>query len=86
MRKEYQQYTVTTKSFEVYTGVFGQSPPGTITIYNGSAEPTVVAEDQVDSTVESELSVMPEDQLKTMNGDAVRDLFAYLQKDVAGVK
>ena len=64
-----------------YTGVLGPSAPGTITIFDANAKPTVLPEDQVDSTQELELSLMPEDQLKTMTGDNVRDLFAYLQQD-----
>ena len=82
VRKEYQQFTVTTKALEVLTGLMMEGKDGAITLYDANAQPTALQRGAIDSMEESPLSLMPEDLLKAMNGDAVRDLFAYLQSAV----
>lgn len=82
VRKEYQQFTVTTKALEVLTGLMAEGKDGAITLYDANAQPTALQRGDIDSMEESPLSLMPEDLLKTMDGDTVRNLFAYLQSSV----
>ncbi|MBI3118211.1 MAG: c-type cytochrome [Candidatus Hydrogenedentes bacterium] len=81
VRKEYQQYIVETKDGGLYNGVTAPSTPGTTTIINANAEPTVIPNDQIEKMRETDVSLMPEDLLTPLPGDKIRDFFAYLQQD-----
>lgn len=81
--KEFRQFTITTRSFDVYNGVLGPREAGKVVVFNADAQPITVPEEEIDTMEELDLSLMPEDLLKPLHGDAVRDLFAYLQQGAA---
>ncbi len=80
VRKEYLQFIVTTSDEGLYNGVVVEKTPGSITLANANAELTTLNLEDVEDIRESDLSLMPEDLLKELSPQDLRDLFAYLQK------
>jgi len=54
---------------------------GSITLAGAKNERTVIPRNRIDDLRESPVSLMPEDLLKSLKPQEVRDLFAYLQAD-----
>jgi len=81
IRREYLAYTVQTTDGRVLTGLIVEQSAGSITLAGAKNERTVIPRNRIDELRESPVSLMPEDLLKTLKPQEVRDLFAYLQAD-----
>jgi putative heme-binding domain-containing protein len=81
IRKEYLSYTVRTTDGRVLTGLLVEQTPGAVTLLSAKNERTRIARGKIESLEESPVSLMPEDLLKGLKPQEVRDLFRYLQSD-----
>jgi putative heme-binding domain-containing protein len=79
VRKEYLAYTLHTTDGRVLTGLLADQTAQGVTIVNARNERTVVPRGLIESLKESPVSLMPEDLLKALKPQELRDLFAYLQ-------
>ena len=78
MAKEYRQSVVLTDNGQVITGIVRSETDNALTIQ--TAESLVrVPRDEIESLKESDLSMMPEDQLNPFNEHEIRSLIAYLR-------
>ncbi len=83
IRKEYLAYNVQTTDGRFLTGLIVQQTPGGVTLVNAKNERTTLPRDKIDSLQESPVSLMPENLLKELKPQELRDLFGYLQSDKA---
>ena len=75
----YRMLVVKTKDELIVTGILAKkAPDGSLTLVNQTETRTIQAGD-IDVVEESKLSLMPEDQLKDLAQQDVRDLIAYLR-------
>jgi putative membrane-bound dehydrogenase-like protein len=81
IRKEYLAYTVQTTDGRVLTGLIVEETPGQVTIVDAKNEKTIIARNRIEVLKESSLSLMPDNLLKELKPQELRDLFAYLQAD-----
>jgi putative membrane-bound dehydrogenase-like protein len=81
IRKEYLAYVVQTTDGRTLTGLIAAQTPGGVTLLDGKNQRTTVARDKIESIQESPVSLMPEDLLKPLKPQELRDLFGYLQGD-----
>lgn len=78
MAKEYRQSVILTDSGQVITGIVRSESDNAVTIQ--TAESTVVVpKEEIESRKESELSMMPDDQLNQFTEHQVRSLIGYLR-------
>jgi putative heme-binding domain-containing protein len=63
----------------VLSGVIAEQSGGNFTLLSANGERSVVPQAQVKSLRESALSLMPEDLVKPLKPQELRDLFSYLQ-------
>src|SRR6185369_11355973 len=75
--KDYRISIVTTNDGRVLTGTIVERGGNRITLQTAT-QPIVLANDEIESTRDSPLSLMPEGQLDQMTREQVRDLIAYL--------
>jgi putative heme-binding domain-containing protein len=80
IRREFLSYTVTTRDGRVLTGLIVAQNPGTITLADSKNERITLTRDQIESIEESPVSLMPENLLKDLKPQELRDLFSYLQR------
>jgi putative heme-binding domain-containing protein len=83
IRREYLNYVVLTDSGQVYSGLLAEQDGASLTIVDAKNQRIEVPLDEVESIEESEVSLMPERILEALTPQQIRDLFAYLQQDVA---
>jgi putative membrane-bound dehydrogenase-like protein len=81
IRKEYVSYVVQTTDGRVLTGLMAEQTPGSITLLSAKNERTTIARDKMESIQESPVSLMPEDLLRQLKPQELRDLFRYLQSE-----
>ncbi len=81
VRKEYVSYVVQTTDGRVLTGLMAAQTPGSITLLAAKNERTTLAREKIESIQESPASLMPEDLLKPLKPQELRDLFRYLQSE-----
>lgn len=79
IRREYVSYRLETKDGRVLTGVIAEQSPARVTLLDAKAERTDVPHGDIASLDESPVSLMPDDLLKGLKPQELRDLFAYLQ-------
>jgi putative membrane-bound dehydrogenase-like protein len=79
VRREYLAYVLHTTDGRVLTGLIADQTALGVTIVNAKNERTLVPRSQIDSLQESSASLMPENLLKELKPQELRDLFAYLQ-------
>jgi putative heme-binding domain-containing protein len=79
VRKEYLSWVVRTTDGRVLTGLLAEQTPGQLTLVDAKNERTTLSRGRVESMEESPVSLMPEDLLRNLKPQQVRDLFAYLQ-------
>jgi len=75
--KNFQLSIVILEDGRNFSGVIVERKKKTITIQTADRRVTI-ARDEIDETLESNLSLMPENQLKVMKPQDVRDLISYL--------
>ncbi len=80
IRREYLSYVVHLRDGRVLTGLIVEQTAGSITLVNAMNQRTTVPRDQVEVLEESPVSLMPENLLKDLKPQELRDLFSYLQK------
>jgi putative heme-binding domain-containing protein len=81
IRKEYLAYEVETTDGRMLSGVIVEQTGGGLTLATSTGERMVLPQTQIAGVRESALSLMPEDVLKSLNPQEVRDLFAHLQSN-----
>jgi putative heme-binding domain-containing protein len=81
VRKEYVSYTVRTRDGRVVTGLIADEAPGRVTLVAGNNERTTIPRDRIEAVERSPVSLMPEDLLKGLRPQELRDLFSYLEGD-----
>ncbi len=79
IRKEYLAYEVTTRDGRILSGVIADQSGGILILATGTGERVIVPQNQIVSLRESAVSLMPEDLVKALKPQELRDLFAYLQ-------
>jgi putative membrane-bound dehydrogenase-like protein len=79
IRKEYVAYNVQTTDGRSLTGLIAEQTPSAVTLLDGKNQRTKIARDKIDSMHESPVSLMPENLLKELKPQELRDLFSYLQ-------
>jgi putative membrane-bound dehydrogenase-like protein len=78
IREEYQTFIVTTNDGRILTGVVAAQDKATVTLRDAEAKAVRIAREEIEAMRASPVSLMPEDQLKPLPDQQVRDLFAYL--------
>jgi len=77
---QYASKTVTTSAGRTYTGIIAPSGGDAIVILQSSGEKVTIQKDDIDETVPSKKSAMPEGLLNQLTLDDIADLFAYLSR------
>jgi len=80
IRKEYATFIVESKDGRVLTGNMIESNDESFTIVDARNQRTRILRREVESMRESSVSMMPENLLKDLKPQELRDLFAYLMK------
>lgn len=83
VRKEYLAYNVQLTDGRLLSGLIVAQTPASVTLVNAKSERTTVPREKIESLQESPTSLMPENLLKELKPQEVRDLFVYLQSDRA---
>ena len=65
----------------VVIGLMVEQTPNSITVLNAKTERVTVPRDKIESIQESTVSLMPENLLKDLQPQELRDLFSYLEND-----
>ncbi len=78
IREGYQSYMAVTKNGRVVTGVITAQDPKTVTFGTADNQTIVLARDDLEEFQAIKTSLMPEDVLKDMTDDQIKDLFAYV--------
>jgi putative membrane-bound dehydrogenase-like protein len=81
IRKEYLAYVVHTNDSRVLTGLIAEQTADSVTLVDAKNQRVKVARDRIESIRESPTSLMPEQLLKDLKPQQLRDLFRYLQGD-----
>lgn len=79
IRKEYLSYVLVTVDGRVLNGLLVEESPASVTLLNAKNERTTVSREDIEELKASPVSLMPEDLLKKLTPQQVRDLFRYLQ-------
>ena len=83
IRKEFLSYVLLTTDGRVVTGLIAEQTPNSVTIVGEKDQRTTIPRNQIEELKESPVSLMPEDQLKQLTPQQLRDLFDYLQNSEA---
>ncbi len=75
---QYATQAVVTTDGKTYTGMVATGSDGTLTVLQSSGEKIVIAADQVEQTMRTKASSMPEGLLNTLSLEDIADLFAFL--------
>lgn len=78
MAKEYRQTVVLTENGQVITGILREENDNALNLQTAEGS-VIIPKKEIESRQESELSMMPEDQLKQFSEHEVRSLIAYLR-------
>ena len=81
IRKEFLSYTVLTTDGRVVDGLLVEQTPAQLTFADAKAQLTTVPRGEIDVMHAMNTSLMPENLLKQLSPQEVRDLFAFLQSD-----
>jgi len=78
IREEYATFVIQTKDGRTLTGIIADQDKQTVTLKTPEGEVKRVARERIDDMKASAVSIMPEDQMRALTDQQVRDLFAYL--------
>ena len=81
VRKEFLNYNVETTDGRFLSGLIGEQSPNSVTILMANNERATISRDKIKSLQESAISLMPENLLKGLKPQELRDLFGYLQSE-----
>jgi putative heme-binding domain-containing protein len=79
VRTPYLQYAVVTTSGRIQSGILAAQDGASITLVDAQNQRTTIARDSIEELRALPGSLMPENLLKPLSPQEVRDLFAYLQ-------
>jgi putative heme-binding domain-containing protein len=79
IRAEYLQYAAVTTGGRIVIGVIVARDGAGVTLVDAQGKKTTLPRDQIEELRELPTSIMPEDLLKNLQPQEVRDLFRYLQ-------
>lgn len=79
IRKEYLRYQIDTHDGRRLSGMVVEQSPEKIVISDPKNQRTEIARNQIEAIRESPLSLMPENIIKELKPQELRDLFSYLQ-------
>ena len=79
IRKEYLSYVVLTVDGRVATGLLVEESGSAVTIVGAKNERTTISRDEIEEIKASPVSLMPENILRELGPEEIRDLFQYLQ-------
>jgi putative heme-binding domain-containing protein len=80
---QYASKTITTLDGKTYTGMIGAAGEKSIVVLQSNGQKTTIARDQIDETIASKKSAMPDGLLNPLTLEEIADLFALL---LAGAK
>jgi putative heme-binding domain-containing protein len=83
IRKEYLMYTAVLSDGRTLNGLLAESTPNSVTLLDAKNQRTTIARQDIEQLEPSPLSLMPEKQLDQLTATQVRDLFSYLQSNLA---
>jgi putative heme-binding domain-containing protein len=78
IREEYTTFIVETTDGRRLSGIIAGQDKQTVTLKTAEGEEKHVARERIDKMTASPVSIMPEDQMRALTDQQVRDLFAYL--------
>lgn len=78
IREGFQSYLVLTLDGRAINGMIAAQDPRTVTLRNADNQLVILNRDDIDSIKALKTSLMPDDVLKEMTDQQIRDLFAYL--------
>jgi len=81
IRKEYLSFIVETEDGRVQSGMIVDQTPSAVTLLTAKNERVPIRRDEIETLRESSVSLMPDDQMKQLDPQQLRDLFVYLQED-----
>lgn len=84
VRKEFMRYNVLSDDGRIATGLLVEDSDAAVTLLTEKNERVTIARDEIEQIEPSQLSLMPEDILKPLRPQQVRDLFAYMQSQTKG--
>jgi putative heme-binding domain-containing protein len=79
VRAQYLQYAAATKGGRVVAGVLAAQDAGSVTLVDAQGRKAEIPRDEIEELRELPASIMPEDLLKPLAPQEVRDLFRYIQ-------
>jgi putative heme-binding domain-containing protein len=80
IRDEYVAFVVETKDGRSLTGIIVAQDKATVSLRQNDGTTIRLAREQIEDLAASPISLMPEDVLKDLKDQQLRDLFAYLMK------
>jgi putative membrane-bound dehydrogenase-like protein len=84
IREEYTTFVIQTKDGRTLTGIITEQDKQTVTLKTPEGETKRVAREKIDDLKASPISIMPEDQMRALTDQQIRDLFAYLMAKKPG--
>ncbi|MEZ6128068.1 MAG: c-type cytochrome [Planctomycetaceae bacterium] len=81
IRKEYLNYIVATVDGRIVTGLLAEETQTSVTILGAKNERTTISRDDIEDMQVSSVSLMPENILKQLQPQQIRDLFGYLESE-----
>ena len=79
IRKEYLRYVAVTTSGRLAVGLLVEETDSQVTLLDEKNQKIVIPADEIDELSASDISLMPENLLKPLSPQELRDLYAYLQ-------
>jgi len=83
IREQYITHVATTVDGRVLTGLLAESTEQTVTLLDAKNKRTVLERAEIEELAESPGSLMPDNLLDALTQQQIRDLFAYLQAELA---
>jgi len=72
-------WSIQTTDGQVKNGMVTEQTPTMVTLIDSQAQKSTLSRQKIERMEESPVSIMPENLLKSMSPQNLRDLFAYLQ-------
>jgi putative heme-binding domain-containing protein len=76
---QFASQTIVTKDGKSYAGMVAPTGDGSFTVLQANGEKVVIPESEIEQSVRTKVSAMPEGLLNTLSLEDVADLFAYLK-------
>lgn len=81
IRKEFVSSVVLTQDGRVLTGIIVKETPTQIVLADNKNKESTVRREDIEEIHNASVSLMPEDVLKPLKDQELRDLFSYLQSE-----